>query len=118
MKKIDKILDEMLAKTRGMPADDRVPYAFEKRIMAHIKEAPVAGANLWELWGLSLWRAVVPCLAVLVMVAVWMKAPADGSGATTPQGNAAPAVANFEAPGDEDLESIVMLAIEPDEFNQ
>ena len=29
MKKIDDILDEMLAQTREIPADDRVPYAFE-----------------------------------------------------------------------------------------
>ena len=115
MKKIEDILDRLLAETRKTPANDRVPYAFEKRIMAHIKEAPAALADAWSVWAQSLWKAVVPCLAVLVMVAVWMKAPA---GATTPQGNAAPAVANFEAPGDEDLESIVMLAIEPDEFNQ
>ena len=65
--------------------------------MAHIKEAPAALADAWSVWAQSLWKAVVPCLAVLVMVAVWMKAPADGSGATTPQGNAAPAVANFRS---------------------
>ena len=114
MKKIEDILERLLAKTREIPANDRVPYAFEKRIMAHIKEAPTTLADAWSAWAQSLWKAVVPCLAVLVMVAVWMKAPADGSGATTPQGNAAPAVANFEAPGEEDLESIVMLAIDPD----
>jgi hypothetical protein len=114
MKKIGDILERLLAETREIPANDRVPYAFEKRIMAHIKEAPAAVADVWLAWSQSLWKAVVPCLAVLVMVVVWMKAPADGSGATTPQGNAAPAVANFEAPGEEDLESIVMLAIDPD----
>jgi hypothetical protein len=118
MKKIEDILERLLAETREIPENDRVPYAFEKRIMAHIKEAPAALADVWSAWAQSLWKAVVPCLAVLVMVAVWMKAPADGSGATTPQGNAAPAVANFDAPGDEDLESIVMLAIEPDEFGE
>jgi hypothetical protein len=117
MKKIEDILERLLAETRGIPANDRVPYAFEKRIMAHIKEAPAAVANIadvWSAWAQSLWKAVVPCLAVLVLVAVWMKAPTDGTGATTPQGNAAPAIANFEAPGEEDLESIVMLAIDPD----
>ncbi|MBC8324814.1 MAG: hypothetical protein H8E27_04230 [Verrucomicrobia subdivision 3 bacterium] len=114
MKKTEDILERLLTETRGIPANDRVPYAFEKRIMAHIKEAPVALADAWSVWAQSLWKAVVPCLAVLVMVAVWMKAPTDGSGATTPQGNAAPAIANFEAPGEEDLESIVMLAIDPD----
>ena len=118
MKKIEDILERLLTQTREIPANDRVPYAFEKRIMAHIKEAPAALADVWSAWAQSLWKAVVPCLAVLVMVAVWMKAPTDGTGVTTPQGNAAPVVANFEAPADEDLESIVMLAIDPNELDK
>ncbi len=112
MKKIDTILDEMLAKTREMPADDRVPYAFEKRIMAHIKEAPEASANQWELWGHSLWRAVVPCLAAMVLVAVWMKVPGETTGTTGPNAGA-PTVATVDSPAKEDLESIVMFAIDP-----
>ena len=112
MKKIDAILEEMLAKTREMPADDRVPYAFEKRIMAHIKEAPAAAANLWELWGHSLWRAVVPCLAVMVLVAVWIKVPGETTGTTGPN-TGAPTVATVDSPAKEDLESIVMFAIDP-----
>ena len=112
MKKIDKILDEMLAKTREIPADDRVPYAFEKRIMAHIKEAPAAATNLWELWGHSLWRAVVPCLAVMVLVAVWMKAPGETTETSGPKAGA-PTVATNDSPAKEDLENIVMFAIEP-----
>ena len=105
MKKIDVILDEMLAKTRGMPADNQVPYAFEKRIMAHIKEAPEASANLWELLGHSLWRAVVPCLAVMVLVAVWMKAPGETAGTTSPKAEVSIV--------DEGLESLVIHAIDP-----
>ena len=118
MKKIEDILERLLTQTREIPANDRVPYAFEKRIMAHIKEAPAALADVWSAWAQSLWKAVVPCLAVLVMGAVWMKAPTDGTGTTTPHGNAAPVVANFEAPTDEDLESIVMLAIDPNELDK
>ena len=112
MKKIDKVLDEMLAMTREIPADDRVPYAFEKRIMAHIKEAPETSANLWELWGHSLWRAVVPCLAVMVLVAVWIKVPGETTG-TTGSKAGAPTVATVDSPAKEDLESIVMFAIDP-----
>ena len=112
MKKIDAILDEMLAKTREMPADDRVPYAFEKRIMAHIKEAPEASANLWELWGHSLWRAVMPCLAVMILVAVWMKAPGETTGTSELEAGT-PTVATIDSPAKEDLESIVMFAIDP-----
>ena len=112
MNKNDDILDRMLAKTREIPPDDRVPYAFEKRIMAHIKEAPATAANLWELWGLSLWRAVVPCLAVMVLVAVWMKAPGETAEPSGPKAGA-PTVATTDSPPKENLESIVMFAIEP-----
>ena len=104
MKKIDAILDKMLAKTREMPADNQVPYAFEKRIMAHIKETPEASANLWELLGHSLWRAVVPCLAVMVLVAVWMKAPGETAGTTSPKAEVSIV--------DEGLESLVIHAID------
>ena len=100
----ESILERLLAESQEIPGDDRVPYAFEKRIMAHIKEAPPATssvADAWLAWSQSLWKAVVPCLAVLVMVAVWMKAPADGSDVTTPplQGNGAPTIANFATVG-------------------
>ena len=111
MKKIDTILDEMLAKTREMPSDNQVPYAFEKRIMAHIKEAPEPAANPWELWGHSLWRALVPCLAILVLAAVWMKAPGETTGTTSPKADA-PTVATIDSPADENLESLVIHAID------
>ena len=112
MNKSDDILDRMLAKTREFHPDDRVPYAFEKRIMAHIKETPEPTANLWELWGHSLWRAVVPCLAVMVLVAVWIKVPGETIGTTGPN-TGAPTVATVDPPAKEDLESIVMFAIDP-----
>ena len=113
MKKIDAILDEMLAKTREIPADNRVPYAFEKRIMAHIKETSKPVANLWELWGHSLWRAVIPCLAVMILVAVWREAPGETTGTSEPKVGTTPTVATIDSPAKEDLESIVMFVIEP-----
>ena len=112
MKKIDAILDEMLAKTREIPADNRVPYAFEKRIMAHIKETSKPVANLWELWGHSLWRAVIPCLAVMIFVAVWMKPPGETTGTSELEAGTS-TVATIDSPAKEDLESIVMFVIEP-----
>ena len=112
MKKIDAILDEMLAKTREIPADNQVPYAFEKRIMAHIKETSKPVANLWELWGHSLWRAVIPCLAVMIFVAVWIKAPGETTGTSELEAGT-PTVATIDSPAKEDLESIVMFVIEP-----
>ena len=112
MKKIEDILERLLTQTREIPTNDRVPYAFEKRIMAHIKEAPAAAANLWELWGHSLWRAVVPCLGVMVFVAVWMNTAGETPGTSGPK-TGTPTVATIDSPPKEDLESIVMFAIDP-----
>ena len=112
MKNSNDILDQMLAETRQLPTDDRVPFAFEKRIMAHIKEAPAAAANLWELWGHSLWRAVVPCLGVMVIVAVSMNTAGETAGTSGPK-TGTPTVATIDSPPKEDLESIVMFAIDP-----
>ena len=109
MKNTDDILSKMLAETREIPVNDHVPYAFEKRIMAHINEAPV---NLWDEWAGALWRAVVPCLGVLTLMAVLWKAPAERKPGQS-EGSSAPAVAVHESVN-EDLEGIVMLAIDPE----
>ena len=50
---------------RQQPPDDRVPYAFEKRIMALLAErAPAPGRVLWAR---GLWRAAVSCVALAVV---------------------------------------------------
>ena len=77
MKESDDILRKMLTETREIPVD-HVPYAFEKRIMAHIEAAPQAAINLWQQWSQALWRAVVPCLAVMILVAVLDSPEATG----------------------------------------
>lgn len=51
----------------GLPADDRVPYAFENRIMANLSTLAV---DSMALWGRLLWRAVVPCLGVMLLTTI------------------------------------------------
>jgi hypothetical protein len=58
-----------LVKLAGnIPPDDRVPYAFEKRIMARIK-AGVAIDPL-ALWGKLLWRSVIPCMGIMLLTTI------------------------------------------------
>lgn len=45
--------------------DDRVPYAFEKRIMALIAERTVVSGSVF--WARALWRAAVSCV-ILALV--------------------------------------------------
>ena len=107
VKESEDILRKMLTETREIRVD-HVPYAFEKRIMAHIEAAPQAAINLWQQWSQALWRAVVPCLAVMILVAVLDSPEAAGP---QPQPTPSPLTAQTQTT-DEDLEAIVMLAIE------
>ena len=53
---------KLTAAARLQKPDDRVPYVFEKRIMALIAERAVASGRM--LWARGLWRAAVSCVVV------------------------------------------------------
>ncbi|MDR3456631.1 MAG: hypothetical protein P4N60_04240 [Verrucomicrobiae bacterium] len=56
---------KLAAAARLQKPDDRVPYAFEKRIMALVAERT---ATAWRVqWTRGLWRAAVSCMAVAVV---------------------------------------------------
>ena len=59
--------EEFAKLARQTPRDERVPYAFEKRIMANLSPAPAV--DPLSLWTRALWRAVAPCLAIMVITA-------------------------------------------------
>ena len=46
---------KLIAVARANPPSERVPYAFEKRILARLPAQPML--DRWELWGRALWRA-------------------------------------------------------------
>lgn len=66
---LDRLQQKLIATARAHPPSDRVPYAFEQRILARLREAPVLDA--WTLWARALWRAVTPCVAVMVLLLAW-----------------------------------------------
>ena len=108
MGKIDDILGKMLTETREINVD-RVPYSFEKRVMAHIKETPQLAVNVWAQWSQSLWRTAIPCFAVMVLLAVWTGSNSTGNQPTQPM---APKLIVQSDPAEDELETIVMLAID------
>ncbi len=59
---------KLLRAARAHPPGDQVPYAFEKRIMNLLKPLSV---DSWSIWGQALWRASVPCLAVMLLLGAW-----------------------------------------------
>lgn len=66
---LELLRKKLLAAARGNPPTDRVPYAFEKRVMEHLKHSPAV--DCVALWARALWRAVAPCAAVAVFMIVW-----------------------------------------------
>ena len=68
MKLID-LEKKLIAVARANPPSDRVPLAFEKRIMAVILGKPVH--DIWAAWAKVLWYAAAPCVAVMLLFSGW-----------------------------------------------
>jgi len=60
---------KLIAAARTEVLDDRVPYAFEKRVGA-LLASRVAPQNL-DLWVHGLWRAAVSCVVVAMLCGAW-----------------------------------------------
>ncbi|HWH72536.1 MAG TPA: hypothetical protein VNT26_24455 [Candidatus Sulfotelmatobacter sp.] len=66
---LDKLQHKLITAARSAAPSDRVPYAFEKRVLAQLKaQAPV---DAWAVWGRALWRATAPCIAIMVLLSAW-----------------------------------------------
>ena len=60
---------KLIAAARANTPDDRVPYAFEKRIIALIpKAAPTDSALLWVR---GLWQAAASCAVIALLCGAW-----------------------------------------------
>jgi hypothetical protein len=66
---IAELQKKLLAAARANPPGDRVPYAFEKRVMA-LLAARTATDHL-VLWMRGLWRAAVSCAVIALLLGVW-----------------------------------------------
>ena len=59
---------KLIAVARQNPADDRVPYAFEKSVMARLQ---AVGIDTWTVWGQALWKSAVASIAVAIVCGAW-----------------------------------------------
>jgi anti-sigma-K factor RskA len=67
---------KLMGAARANPPGDAVPYAFEKRITARLKEMKVV--DPLQVWGRGLWRAAVFCVAVAALLTAYsMLAPSN-----------------------------------------
>jgi hypothetical protein len=60
---------KLIAAARTEVLDDRVPYAFEKRVTA-LLAARVAPDDM-TLWVRGLWRAAVSCVTITLLFSAW-----------------------------------------------
>jgi hypothetical protein len=60
---------KLIAAARVNVPSERVPYAFEKRVMAFLTSRAVA--DHWALWARGLWRAAVSCVAAALLCGAW-----------------------------------------------
>jgi len=67
---IAELQKKLLAAARADAPDDRVPYAFEKRVLALL--ASRARADKWVFWTRGLWQAAASCAAIAVLLGAWI----------------------------------------------
>lgn len=68
---ITELYQKLMNGVRSLPANDRAPYAFEKRVMACLKRLPKV--DLARLWSRGLWRAAAPSAAIMLAIFIWTR---------------------------------------------
>ncbi len=66
---LEKLQEKLIAAARTASPDQRVPYAFEKRVMTRVNSRVAADPS--ALWATALWRAAAPCLAIMLFFSAW-----------------------------------------------
>ena len=61
---------KLISAARTSAPDTRVPYAFEKRVMAQLG-ASGRFADAWAMWSRALWQSAVACVAITVLCGAW-----------------------------------------------
>ncbi len=65
-----QLQSKLYAAARAHVPSDRVPYAFEKRVMAHLPSGSASDASP-AFWARALWRAAASCIAVTLLLSAW-----------------------------------------------
>ena len=66
---VSEFKQKLIKAARQCRVDDSVPFGFETRVMARIRE--VQPTTALEQWSHALWRAVGPCLGITLVLFAW-----------------------------------------------
>jgi hypothetical protein len=75
---LNGLQQKLLAAARAQPADARVPYAFEHRILARLTERRACDVSVW--WTRGLWRAAASCAGLCLLLGAWTWLGPAGAG--------------------------------------
>jgi len=93
---------KLIAAARADRPSDRVPYAFEQRVMARLRACPTL--DEWGLWATALWRAAAPCLGIMLLLSAWSWFSPDSTASSTDLSqaldNTVLAAADLDTPAD------------------
>jgi hypothetical protein len=64
-----KLYTRLIAVAKAQAPDERVPFAFEQRVMAHLQGRKAL--DVWALWSAGLWRAAASCVALALLLGAW-----------------------------------------------
>ena len=95
-KDLDSLVSAMLAGARRSGPSDRVPYAFEQRVMAGVRS--LRPPDRMAVWTVGLWRAALSSVAVAVVLL--------GANAVTPEDS-------LEAASADPLETALLASADP-----
>jgi hypothetical protein len=91
---LERLRQKLLAAARANPPADRVPYAFEKRVVARLHHQPAV--DVAAAWAHGLWRAAAPCVAVALLLIVWSFVGTQNLSPSATGGEAANLAEHFE----------------------
>lgn len=69
--RLELLHKKLIAAARADQPREDAPYAFEKRVMARVRQAP-ALPDAAVAFSIALWRAAAPCLVIMTAMAAWV----------------------------------------------
>ena len=67
---LETLQQKLIQAARRDTPDTHVPYAFEQRVMAHLRSSQRL-TDPWYSWSQSLVKAIVPCFGLFLAIAAW-----------------------------------------------
>ena len=68
---LGKLHETLVQAARTSPPSERVPFAFEQRILARLRATPLPEPGV--LWARALWRSAALCFCIMVLLGAWVR---------------------------------------------